>query len=406
MKKYIEDEIFRGVLIGLLGVDMLLVIIQSYAINGAKIYLNDFVLSLCIIAGLALFAMIIRSAGHYRGKEEVTPNYFDRYPLEIYAVGDGAVILCSLAVFRWTIRINFWPVALTFLGIAYLGAIFGCMSVAVRCKTHSLVTNTLVYRSFAAVGRFFRKISDRVHFYFDNISLCWQIVAVMCSVCLITFFCGAMFSMETGMAVGFFVLIMATLWLAGMAISFKKITEGIEKIASGDTSYQIDTKNMPRTMSKQAQHLNNVNTVVSEAVSKRIKSEQFRTELITNVSHDIKTPLTSIISYIDLIQKENITQQPVADYVNVLQRQSTRLKKLIDDLVEASKASTGNIAVNLATTGLSLLLNQATGEYADRAENRGLQLSMQLPENEVYVLSDGRLLWRIFDNLLNNACKY
>ena len=124
------------------------------------------------------------------------------------------------------------------------------------------------------------------------------------------------------------------------------------------------------------------------------------------MSHDIKTPLTSIINYIDLIKKEDVQTQPLKDYVEVLGRQADRLKKLVVDLVEASKASTGNITADLATTGLKLLLNQAAGEYTERAENAGLSLSMALPEDEIYILSDGRLLWRVFDNLLNNACKY
>ena len=141
-------------------------------------------------------------------------------------------------------------------------------------------------------------------------------------------------------------------------------------------------------------------------MAKQMRSEKLKTELITNVSHDIKTPLTSIINYIDLIKKENITQQPLADYVDVVGRQSDRLKKLVVDLVEASKASTGNITVNLATTGLKLLLSQAVGEYSEKAENAGLELTTTLPEEEMYILTDGRLLWRVFDNLLNNACKY
>ncbi|MBR4036714.1 MAG: HAMP domain-containing histidine kinase [Oscillospiraceae bacterium] len=188
--------------------------------------------------------------------------------------------------------------------------------------------------------------------------------------------------------------------------AYQKIRQGTEKIASGDTNYKIDTRGLPKSLEEQAENLNSINVAVANAVTKQMRSEKLKTELITNVSHDIKTPLTSIINYIDLIKKENITQQPVADYIDVLGRQSDRLKKLIVDLVEASKASTGNITVHLATTGLKLLLNQASGEYEEKAEKAGLTLTMNLPEEEIYVLSDGRLLWRVFDNLLNNACKY
>lgn len=188
--------------------------------------------------------------------------------------------------------------------------------------------------------------------------------------------------------------------------AYEKIREGIDRISRGETSYKVDFFNLPADYARQRSKLNNISSTVDSAVDKRLKSEKLKTELITNVSHDIKTPLTSIINYIDLIQKENITRQPLKDYVEVLQRQSARLKKLIEDLVEASKASTGNISVHLASTGLNLLLNQAIGEYGEKAAARGLEITANLPEEEIYILSDGRLLWRVFDNLLNNACKY
>lgn len=395
MKKYIEDEIFRGILIVLLGFDVIAVVLLDIG----YIYMSATRerLSLMVFLGMGIFALIMRSAGHYRGREEITVNYFDGIPLEIYAVGDFALIRAGLSFFAAFNRGAFWSVAVAGLGAAYLGAIFGCMSIAVRCKTHAVIKNTLVYKSFSAVGRFFKNIKDSIAFYILNLPLYWQIALAMGVVCI----CMAM-----GFTAGIIALAVVTVWLAKMAVAYKNLEEGIEKIAGGETGYQIPTENMPAYMAQTANHLNNINNVVSDAVSKRIKSEQFKTELITNVSHDIKTPLTSIINYIDLIQKENITAQPLADYVNVLQRQSNRLKKLIDDLVEASKASTGNISVHLATTGLGLLLNQAAGEYIEKAENRGLEMLMQLPENEIYILSDGRLLWRVFDNLLNNACKY
>jgi len=405
MKKYIEDEIFRGVLIALLGVDILFVGAHLGIMNFGR-WLGTTGLSLCIIAGLGLFALIIRSAGHYRGREEVSPNYFDRYPLEIYFIGDCCLVACAVALFAVTRSGGTWPLALLFRGIAYLGGIFGCMSVAVRCKTHTLITNTLVYKGLYSIGSFFGRIWDTALFYINSLPMYRHILAVMAAASAGCFWCMEAFGTPGGIICSLGIMAAVTLWLASMAIAYKKLAEGIEKIAAGDTAYQIDAKHMPAPMKKQAENLNSINEVVSRAVQKRVKSEQFRTELITNVSHDIKTPLTSIINYIDLIQKENVTAQPMADYVAVLRRQSVRLKKLIEDLVEASKASTGNISVNLSTTGLNLLLNQAMGEYTEKAENRGLELSAQLPEKEIYVLSDGRLLWRIFDNLLNNACKY
>lgn len=123
-------------------------------------------------------------------------------------------------------------------------------------------------------------------------------------------------------------------------------------------------------------------------------------------SHDIKTPLTSIINYVDLIKKEDTENETVQEYINVLDRQSARLKKLIEDLVEASKASTGNIEVNMAHAEVGVLLTQTVGEYEEKIKNNGLELILKKPESEVFVMADGKLLWRVFDNLMNNICKY
>ncbi len=403
MKKYIEDEIVRGFMIALLGVFMMLVWgeYDPYSIWGHSMWqgIPKSIISFMVIIGIGLFAMIMRSAGHYRGKEFVTPNYFDAYPLEIYIFFDFMLFMAGMFVYAVS---NDWlrPVGIVGLGIIYLSAIFGCMSVAVRCKMGNLLTNTVVYHSYDKIKRFFGRIIEKIEYYITNLPLYRQLLAIF-TACRILCMMGNIFTLiGIGGFIGF------VFYLFTLSISYHNLGKGIEKIAGGNTEYQIDTTNMPLSMKKQAESLNSINTVVSEAVTQRIKSEQFKTELITNVSHDIKTPLTSIINYIDLIKKEEITTQPMADYVAVLDRQSARLKKLIEDLVEASKASTGNIAVNLSTTDLNLLLAQAVGEYTEKAEARQLEFSVNMPEKEIYTLSDGRLLWRVFDNILNNACKY
>ena len=142
------------------------------------------------------------------------------------------------------------------------------------------------------------------------------------------------------------------------------------------------------------------------AVEERLKSERMKTELITNVSHDLKTPLTSIINYASLIGEQKCENQTIMEYSKVLVRQSERLKRLIEDLVEASKASTGNLEVNLTDCEASVFVTQASGEYEEKLKNNDLTLVVDLPEKELHILSDGRRMWRIFDNLMNNICKY
>ncbi|MDE6639536.1 MAG: sensor histidine kinase [Acetatifactor sp.] len=145
-------------------------------------------------------------------------------------------------------------------------------------------------------------------------------------------------------------------------------------------------------------------------MSERMKSERLKTELITNVSHDLKTPLTSIINYAELISREAAENpeesQTMREYSEVLLRQSGRLKRLLENLVEASKAATGNLEVNLESCEAGVLLSQAVGEYQQRMEEKALELRVSQPEEPVRILADGRHLWRVFDNLLNNICKY
>jgi signal transduction histidine kinase len=141
------------------------------------------------------------------------------------------------------------------------------------------------------------------------------------------------------------------------------------------------------------------------AVDRQMKSERLKTELITNVSHDIKTPLTSIINYVDLLSRQELEGQS-AEYLAVLDRQAKRLKKLTEDLVEASKASTGNLSVTLERTDVCELVRQAVGEYEERLEAGRLEVVIPPPEQATFVLADGRLLWRVMDNLLSNAVKY
>ena len=174
----------------------------------------------------------------------------------------------------------------------------------------------------------------------------------------------------------------------------------------GDINYKADTKFMQWDIKKHAETLNSIGGGLSKAVDEKMKSERLKTELITNVSHDIKTPLTSIINYVDLLKKEEIDNEKAREYLEVLDRQSHRLKKLTEDLVEASKASTGNISIDKQETELSMLLTQALGEYEERLTAAGLVPIVRIPEEPVMVMTDGRLLWRVFDNLLANICKY
>ena len=191
-----------------------------------------------------------------------------------------------------------------------------------------------------------------------------------------------------------------------VALCMKRLQEGGERLAEGDMGYKIDTKGMFLDLKKHAENLNDIGNGMAKAVDERLRSERFKTELITNVSHDIKTPITSIINYVDFLKKEDIENEKAREYIEVLDRQSQRLKKLTEDLVEASKAATGNVTLNLMPCDAAVMMTQAMGEYKEKAESQDLEMIMNLPEENISIMADGRSMWRVLDNLMNNICKY
>ena len=155
-----------------------------------------------------------------------------------------------------------------------------------------------------------------------------------------------------------------------------------------------------------AENLNNVQTGVAAAVEEKMKSERFRTELITNVSHDIKTPLTSIINYVELLKQENFEDPKIQRYIEVLEQKSQRLKTLTEDVVEASKVSSGNISLEMMNLNLVEMIQQTSGEFQEKFAARNLEEVLNLPEEEAMICVDGRRTWRVLENIYNNAAKY
>ncbi len=199
--------------------------------------------------------------------------------------------------------------------------------------------------------------------------------------------------------IGFFLAV-------AVALGFSSVEKHGKAIADGDLNHKMDTKFLAGPLKNHAENLNRIGDGLNTAVNDRIKSERMKTELITNVSHDIKTPLTSMINYVDLLSKETEINDTTAEYLRVLQRQSARLKKLTDDIVEASKASSGVLILEPAPCDLGVLLEQTVGEYEEKMQECGLTVLLSKPEQEVTVLADGKRLWRVFENLMNNICKY
>ena len=184
------------------------------------------------------------------------------------------------------------------------------------------------------------------------------------------------------------------------------VIEGLQQIGAGDLDYKVDTTNLIGDNLELAETVNRVGDGLQAAVKERMKSERLKADLITNVSHDIKTPLTSIINYVDLLKRENIQDPRIKGYIEILDSKSQRLKQLTEDLVEASKVSSGNVKLEFVTLNLNELVQQMNGEFDERFSNRNLSVVMKMPKESLRISADGRRIWRVLENLYGNAAKY
>ncbi len=298
---------------------------------------------------------------------------------------------------------------LTAIGI--LAIIFLLMNLAVRRQAGILWKYTLtrvlclcIYNFFHGIYKFFHHIHNACR---ENTSLLFKssIIITAISFLELLILCNTRGNEALFMYWLAFKFIEIPL-IFTFLIQMKRLQDGSRRMAGGDLDTKIDTHHMFFEFKRHGEYLNQIQEGMSIALKEQLKSEHFKTELITNVSHDIKTPLTSLINYVDLLQKKNNTDEQRNEYLSVLERQAARLKKLIEDLIEASKASTGNLTVNMETCNIQILLTQTTGEFEEKINANQLDLVIREPGAPVNVLADNRYLWRIFDNLMNNICKY
>lgn len=391
------------------------------------------VVSLVLTVALLIFLMC--SAGHKADFEGIYISKFDKFPIDIliaiwagltWLLAWGVVSFIDLAFYEmvtYNYDPQFWSMVPFLAGLLVLAVVLDAvliaillMTTAVRFKTETYIKSSLIYivltfafrilkKSCGLIFRFCKKIFHLIWSFLRSIPLVWKTVVL---VVLITIFEWCVLAWEWGYwwPTTFVINIIIGVGIIVVAILLKRIKKGTEEIAKGNLYKKINTKYMFLDMKDHAENINNINDGIAKAVEERMKSERFKTELITNVSHDIKTPLTSIINYVDLLEKEEIENKTAKEYVSVLSRQSARLKKLIEDLLEASKASTGNISVNLTQLELGILLSQALGEYDEKFFNSNLQVVLNKTDEQLLVMADNRHIWRVFDNILNNIAKY
>lgn len=346
-----------------------------------------------------VFLFCVAGRGPYKG--DVTFGPVDRVPLDLLT---GIYVLFAVLVSN--IFYSFGQVGMILTALAaYVFGLIYALSFAVRIKGGTLAKNNLIYHLFVFLIKLCRGVWKRIAYTFKSLPVVPRAALIAAAEFFIELIVLSLFFDRTvlpwlAIRVVLFAAIIVT------ATSVRKLRNGAEKIASGQLECRVNTEYMTSDLFELAKSLNRIGEGLEIAVEERMKSERFRTELITNVSHDIKTPLTSIINYVDIIKKKGPVNPEIDGYVNVLERQSRQLKKLIEDLMEASKASTGNIAVNMEKCDLAVAVAQAVGEYRGRIEDCGIEVIVSVPEKPVPVMADGRHLWRILDNTLNNVVKY
>ena len=407
-------------------------------------------LGVSLVAFALLAVYLCCAAGHKPGSQEIRPGGLNCLPLDLYLAvlmgfgllyayigimgvrylmsqgntiafvyyGYGGYLCCLLFVgFCFACAAQFktpgcywWRHSVT--GLCWRGLVW-CWHFFWKCAAwcyHILWAVTLpvlqwvlglMKKAWALLKRVWKKLAGFLARTYGLLPLTWQWILTGCALG------GGLFLAilgRHGFWMLFFLAAGAAMILYGANV-FGTLLDAAKRMRGGDLEIKVDDKLMLGAFRDFAVELNGLSDVVQLAAQKQMRSERMRTELITNVSHDIKTPLTSIINYVDLLQKPH-SQEDGEKYLEVLSRQSGRMKRLIDDLIELSKASTGNIPLELTRIDAVEAVNQALGEFTDKLKAAGLTPLFRQPEEPLYIHADGRLLWRAMSNLLSNAVKY
>ena len=365
-------------------------------------------LIISIIIGFIELIYLIYSVGHSKGKDGVTLTWIDKIPLELLAIAYFIILFIEVMIIASCVVILTVDVNLSLMLIIVSGyftalnALYIAGTLLKRIKSNTFITNTIFYKFFKWLGR---KLTNLKNAIFTNLKLGRKIGIYFAGIVLVSALLVGVFR-EFGILLDIVFWIWCYYKIMKEVNKFKEIHDATEKIYKGDTNIKIDESLYTGVLKELAVYINDIAGGFTNAVNESIKSERMKTELITNVSHDIKTPLTSIINYVDLLKQEDIKDEKAKEYIEVLDNKSQRLKKLIEDLVEASKASSGNIKITKEVLNVNELLNQITGEFEDKFEKRGLKTISKLPEEKVFIKADSRYLYRVLENVYSNVSKY
>ena len=369
-------------------------------VNQNLVFLIPFLIGLII----ALVPIIVIGIGRTRKQEGINLNWFDKILIELAALISifigciGAVFTVSIGgastIVTFTLAISIMAVGLL---IMYLACILFFETLVKRLKTHTFVKTTFAYWLYVKIKDFMAdlKMTKKFVLYF--------ILFIIANLLAFAIMWSDGFP---GVVLTIILYVITFSYLAKRIKSYIKIKDAINELYKGDTDMYLDENELCKEMQETGKQLNDIAGGLSNAIDEKLKSERLKTELITNVSHDIKTPLTSIINYVDLLKKEDVEGEKAKEYLDILDSKSQRLKKLTEDLVEASKASSGAIKLNMERLNVNELIKQVSGEFEDKFKSHNLQEIITFPESDLYINADSRYMYRVLENMYSNISKY
>lgn len=363
------------------------------------------------VLSFACFIDLLCVSARIPHSQELRPGPLNGVPTDILFAGAAWVLFMALLFIKEGFHTGsiediilsvLWALAAVCTGLGL------CMSAAARIKEGSFLSNTLLWRVYRFVTKCVKRLWKFLCRIVTALPLVWRTAGGVLILTVTDFFLLAFAAGSRGGALALWFFFHLFLGLAAVYIAWmlRRLQKAGRALASGDYTAQIDPTGLVWDFRDHARDLNSIGSGMSKALEQRLQSQRMKTELITNVSHDIKNPLTSIINYAQLIGQQSCDCPEHGQYSDVLQRKSQHLKRLLEDLVEISKADSGNLEVDLQRCDAGVLVNQLSGEFQQRCEAASLQLITRQPEEAVYILADSRRIWRVFENLMGNACKY
>lgn len=374
------------------------------------------------LAAVVTLLFLMAASGHRnRHDKTITLHNYDKTYTETGIISFALLSVAGLALCRYSmVRVahlvmpeHAWALSerVLYTVVLYLSMLLLFFSLLRRYKADTLWTNSLICKGLEKSGIFFKGQSFSAGLtirFFSYLAANTVLIGLMWVLHRKIYMNPLFIKVLVGVLI--FAWTLLNLWvfytLFGRAEEHDKINTAVERLAAGETSYQVNLDDFEGKEWDLAVNINNISVGLETALQEKVKSERLKSDLITNVSHDIKTPLTSILNYVDLIKREHIQNEKVSGYLDILEQKSQRLKTLTEDLVEASKASSGNLKLDITDIDIIELIYQTNGEFEEKFASRHLELITNAPDETLLIEADGRQLWRVLENLYNNAFKY